>query len=70
MRQQLRPGKFLANQNLAMFSQCNQVKCGLPQIDTDGCDVHDDDPPVELAELCYSAADHLINPGRWSKRSR
>jgi hypothetical protein len=26
----------------------------------DGSDVHDDDPPEETAELCYSAADHLI----------
>jgi hypothetical protein len=37
------------------------VKGGLSEIDANGCDVHDDDPPNETAELCYSAADHLIN---------
>jgi hypothetical protein len=27
----------------------------------DGCDLHDDDPPDETAELCCLAADHLMN---------
>jgi serine/threonine protein kinase/tetratricopeptide (TPR) repeat protein len=59
--QQLRTGKLLAHKNLAAFSQGNRVKGGLTQIDADGCGVHDD-PPSETAELCYSAADHLVNP--------
>jgi hypothetical protein len=43
--QQLRTGKLLADENFATFSQCNQVKVGLAQIDADGCDLHGDDPP-------------------------
>jgi len=40
-----RPWIKKRRRRLAAFSQCNQVKCGFPQIDADGCDVHDDDPP-------------------------
>jgi hypothetical protein len=45
--QQLGTRKLPANYDLAAFSQCYQVKGGFAQIDADGCDVHDDDPPVK-----------------------
>ncbi|HXY08132.1 MAG TPA: hypothetical protein VEI52_09805 [Terriglobales bacterium] len=33
-------GELPANQNLVPLPQCNQVKGGLAQIDTNGCDMH------------------------------
>ena len=61
---------FLRSRTLVAFSQANQVKGGLAQIDADGCDVHCDDPlDVNRRAKSHSASDDLINPDITASRA-